>query len=146
MIIQFNKKFGLLFAIIYLAGIGSYFLFTQFQSHVTPTNSQSIERSDLRWKKNIQLIPNAIDKITAIRGVTFEWREERQKDFPKGRHIGVIAQEVERVLPELVISDREGYKSVDYPKLSCVLIEAVKTQQASIQYLKKEIAALKARK
>ena len=57
--------------------------------------------------------------------------------------IGLIAQDVEKVLPELVNTDSEGFKSVDYTKLGPVLIEAIKEQQQQIDQLKKEIQMLK---
>ncbi len=80
-----------------------------------------------------------MQKLTQLRGVTFEWRNDKQKEFPAGRHMGLIAQEVEQVVPEVVVSDREGHKSVDYPKLVALLIEAVKGQQTEIDRLKKQV-------
>ena len=83
--------------------------------------------SDERLKSNIQTIENAVDTVKALRGVTFE------KDGKAS--LGVIAQEVQKVLPELVHEDEE-YLSVAYGNMVGVLIEAIKEQQAQIDELK----------
>lgn len=90
--------------------------------------------SDLDLKKNIRPIDDPLEKITSLRGVSFEWRAEEFPDrgFKEGRHIGLVAQEVERVLPEIVRTDRDGKKSLAYDKLTAVLVEAIKKQQEQI--------------
>ena len=89
--------------------------------------------SDIKLKKNINTIDNALDKVLNLRGVEFDYIES-------GEHnIGVIAQEVEKVLPDLIHTNEEtDTKSVAYGNLTAVLIEAVKE-------LKKENDALSAR-
>jgi hypothetical protein len=94
--------------------------------------------SDLRLKENITPLTNAIDKVSALRGIYFNLKGES----PSKREVGVIAQEVEAVLPEVVSTDAQGYKSVDYSKLTPLLIEAVKGQQAQIESLKAENEAV----
>ena len=91
--------------------------------------------SDKRYKENIKLIESPIEKVKAIRGVNFKWNEKSHKETGK-KDIGVIAQEVEEVLPEIVQTRENGYKAVDYQKLTAVLIEAVKDQQKQIDELK----------
>ena len=91
--------------------------------------------SDITLKSNIQTIDNALDKVTALRGVTFD------KDGRKGS--GVIAQEVEEVLPEVVHTNDDGLKSVAYGNMVGTLIEAMKEQQEQINQLKAEIEKLK---
>jgi len=83
--------------------------------------------SDERLKANIETIPDALEKVKALRGVTFD------KDGKRG--LGVIAQEVEKILPEVVIDGKE-YKSVAYGNIVGVLIEAMKEQQEQINDLK----------
>ena len=102
--------------------------------------------SDIRWKKNILPLNNTLSKIQQLRGVSYYWRtnEFPDRDFNKSKQIGVIAQEVEKVFPELVKTDNEGYKSMDYMSLTAVLLEAMKAQQAQIEQLKEERADLKA--
>jgi hypothetical protein len=107
--------------------------------------------SDIRLKTNITPLTNVLEKLTQLRGVSFEWNDE-YKALGRGtgrREIGVIAQDVEAVFPELVTTWGEGYKAVDYGKLSGVLIEAIKELQANTeaQFATKEarIAALETR-
>lgn len=97
--------------------------------------------SDVRLKENIVPLDNALEKVTSIRSVYFNNIGESENN----REIGVIAQEVEKVLPEVVSEDAQGYKSVDYSKLTPLLIEAVKEQQTQIEALKVEIKELKER-
>ncbi|MCP4755526.1 MAG: tail fiber domain-containing protein [Proteobacteria bacterium] len=94
--------------------------------------------SDARWKKNIDPLENSLDKVAQLNGVNFEWDIDRfpKKGFEKGRQVGLIAREVEKVVPELVGTDEDGYKSVSYEKLSAVLIEAVKELKAENEALK----------
>ncbi len=101
--------------------------------------------SDVRWKKNIATISDPLEKIERLRGVTFDWKKDEypEKNFSEGKKVGVIAQEVEKVLPEMVTSDNRGYKSVAYANITALLIEAVKTQQTQIEQLKEEIEILK---
>ena len=91
------------------------------------------DTSDERLKDNIQIIPSAVDKVQSLRGVSFDWNE--QSDF-KGHDIGVIAQDVEKVLPELVVDRNTGFKAVKYDKIVAVLIEAIKEQQTQIDELR----------
>jgi hypothetical protein len=95
--------------------------------------------SDARWKENVEAIDDVLLKITQLRGVSFEWIEPSRGS---GRQIGVIAQEVEEVFPEVVHTDSQGYKSVEYSKLVAPLIEAVKALQAEIEALRSENARL----
>jgi len=71
--------------------------------------------------------------------------EFKEKGFPEGRHYGVVAQEVERVLPEVVKEGPGGEKSVSYTEIVPVLIEAIKEQQKEIERLKMEVTELKTR-
>ncbi len=96
--------------------------------------------SDIRFKKNVITYSNALEKILQLRGVTYEWNTKKfpEKGFTEGKTIGLIAQEMELVIPELVNNGPEGYKSVSYDKLTAVLIEAVKEQQKQIEELKEK--------
>lgn len=92
--------------------------------------------SDERLKENVASIENAVEKVEAIGGYTYNWIPmEGVHVYGDMKDIGVIAQEVEKVLPELV-SDREnGYKAVKYDKLTAVLIEAVKELSERVKAL-----------
>ena len=91
--------------------------------------------SDISLKDNITPIPNAIDKVLQIRGVTFNRNDI--EDNP--RQAGIIAQEVEKVLPEVVSEDKDGIKSVAYGNMVSLLIEAIKEQQGQINMLKEKL-------
>jgi len=71
--------------------------------------------------------------LRELRGINFNWKDDAQNTDIQ---IGLIAQEVEKVLPELVSTDSEGYKSIAYGKLTAVLVEAIKEQQRQIEALK----------
>lgn len=88
--------------------------------------------SDERLKKDIKTIEGALDKTKALRGVEFT----RIADDTKS--IGVVAQELEEVLPELVLTDEEGMKSVNYAQITGLLIEAVKELSAKVEELEKK--------
>ena len=89
--------------------------------------------SDRRVKENIKTIENASDKLLKLRGVEYNKIGETKKS------IGVIAQEIEEVLPEVVSTDTNGMKSVAYGNITGVLIEAIKELKAEIEELKKQI-------
>ena len=101
--------------------------------------------SDERYKKNIVRLNNSLSNICKLRGVTYDWRydEFKDKNFPQGKQVGVIAQEIEKVYPEIITTDADGYKSVSYEKLVPVLIEAIKEQQEIIKKHEAEINYLK---
>lgn len=106
----------------------------------------TIYNSDARYKKNIFTLNNALEKVMQLRGVGYEMRKEEfpDKQFSEGAQVGLIAQEVEKVVPEVVVTNADGYKSVDYAKLVPVLIEALKTQQQQRQDDLKRIEKLEA--
>lgn len=93
--------------------------------------------SDIKFKKNIEVIPNALDKIATLNGYTFD---RSNMDVP--RQTGVIAQEVQAVLPEAVTEHAEGL-SVAYGNMVGLLIEGIKEQQEMIDALYTEIDKLK---
>jgi hypothetical protein len=103
--------------------------------------------SDKNFKDNINTIDNALYKVNKLRGVEFEWNATSRKGE---KDIGVVAQEVEEVLPQIVrektpcvgefCENTEKYKTVDYQKLTAVLIEAVKELSAEVEDLKKKLS------
>jgi hypothetical protein len=106
--------------------------------------------SDRRLKENITNIPNALDKLSRINGVYFDWKDETKKlGFePSQKHdVGVIAQEIQAILPEVVTlapfdyelgksKSGENYLTVKYEKIVPLLIESIKEQQIQIDELK----------
>lgn len=104
--------------------------------------------SDRRWKKDITPLNDSLSKIMKLQGVNYNWRAEEfpYLKFNSGRQIGLIAQDTEQVIPEIVMTDNNGYKSISYEKLAPVLVEAVKEQQQEIEKLKRQVMALKGAK
>jgi hypothetical protein len=96
----------------------------------------NVAPSDARLKTNVRTIEHALDDLERLRGVRFDWKKD-------GAHsIGVIAQEVEKVYPELVST--ADYKAVDYAKLTAVLIEAVKELRHQNETLEVRLSRLEA--
>ena len=95
--------------------------------------------SDRRWKDNITPIESTLQKLLKLGGYEFDWREDSVVHGNKGHDVGVIAQEVESVLPEAVQTRSSGMKAVRYEKLIPLLIETIKEQQKQIDELKNKI-------
>jgi len=94
--------------------------------------------SDERLKKNINPIENPLEKLKLISGNTFEWDEENLAHNNKGKDVGVIAQEIEKVLPEIV-GQKRGYKAVQYEKIVALLIESNKALLQRVEELESKI-------
>jgi len=107
---------------------------TDSPTFVTVTATDFNTTSDVSLKTNISTFENPLDVLSSLRGVAFDWIDNGKSE------IGVIAQEVEKVLPELVSTNKEGIKSVKYGNLVAVLIEAVKDQQSQINELKSKLS------
>jgi hypothetical protein len=100
--------------------------------------------SDKSLKENIKRIENAIKKIMSISGVEFDWTQEfidahggEDGYFVRKHDVGVIAQDIEKVLPEVVATKQDGTKAVKYDRIVALLIEAIKDQQEQIDELKR---------
>ena len=104
------------------------------------------ESSDARLKMNFASIDGALSKVLSMNGKYYDWRttEFPNRGLEEGRQVGVIAQEIEKILPEVVVTDDDGYKSVEYGHIVPVLIEAIKEQQKIIDGQKSTIDDLKA--
>ncbi|RMH68413.1 MAG: tail fiber domain-containing protein [Gemmatimonadetes bacterium] len=127
-------------------GIGTTTPTTKFEVNGTLKSSGIEELSDQRWKGNITQLQDALEKVLQLRGVNYEWLRDKfpEKDFPQGVQMGLIAQEVEKVIPEVVQTDRNGYKTINYSHLVALLIEGMKDQQREIDQLRAENEALRA--
>ena len=115
---------------------------------ITPTGIQALvpisQPSDMRTKTNIQQLNGALDKLACIRGIAFDWADvPTSAEQPGQSNLGVIAQEVEAVFPELVsVYGDKGYKAVNYTGLTAALIEAAKELKAENEHLQQRIEAL----
>ncbi|MDH4092366.1 MAG: tail fiber domain-containing protein, partial [Cyclobacteriaceae bacterium] len=147
--IGFNAKVGASSALV-LGGTGLYAVNVGIGTTIpnytldvrgTIGSNVTLYHSDLRWKNNISTYENALGKILQIRGVKYNWRTSEFKNmgFDEGIQIGFIAQEIEKVFPELVDTGADGYKSVKYANFTALLVEAVKDQQNQIEKLKSDL-------
>ena len=93
--------------------------------------------SDERLKDNVKPIENALEKLQKIRGVEFDWNDKQ--DVYEGHDTGVIAQEVQKVLPEVVTEREDGYLAVKYEKMIGLLVESIKDLKAEVDELKKQL-------
>lgn len=100
------------------------------------TSTDYNSSSDKRLKKNIKTLDSALNTVSSLRGVTFEWKEGG------GKSIGLIAQEVKEVVPDIVVADDNGYLGIKYTNIIGLLVEAIKEQQDQINTLKKQIEKL----
>ena len=110
-------------------------------------NAQSFNtNSDARFKTHVRPIGAALASVLALRGVRYDWNALgiRRGGKAGAGQVGLIAQELEKVYPELVFTDADGYKSVNYAQLAPVLIEALKEQQQQIEALKARAASAEA--
>ena len=104
----------------------------------TLSADELVETSSIRFKENVKSIENAFDTVSKLQGVTYDWIESGKAD------IGFIAEEVEKVIPELVKKNDDGIvEGMNYGKLTAMLVEVVKTQQAQIDELKLDVDFLK---
>jgi hypothetical protein len=112
----------------------------------TLTVNSTVYTSDRRFKQNIRPLAGALASVLALRGVRYEWNALgiRHGGTAGAGQVGLIAQEVEKLYPELVATGADGYKAVNYAQLAPVLIEALKEQQAQIAALKAEAGAARA--
>jgi len=96
--------------------------------------------SDIRYKKEINPLRHSLEKIMKLQGVNYFWKKEEFPDwkFSESKQIGFIAQDIEKIFPELVNTEHDStrYKSVEYSKLTPILVEAIKEQQQIIDSLK----------
>ncbi len=115
--------------------------------------------SDERYKTNIKPLTNSLSSILLLQGIQYDWKRDQfpEKNFPDKPQIGFSAQELEQTYPQMVHTDAEGYKTVDYTRLVPVLVEAMKEQQVNamqqqqtiahqqeqIDFLMKELSAIK---
>jgi len=95
--------------------------------------------SDIRLKDNIKSIDKALDKVNSIQGIEFDWIEKEEVHGNSGHDVGVIAQEIEKVIPEVVTNRDNGYKAVKYEKIVPLLIEAIKDLSKQVDGLKRLI-------
>ena len=102
--------------------------------------------SDIRFKKNINPVTGALEKLSKLNPVNYDWREDefKNKGFNDKKQWGFIAQEVEKVMPELVGADEDDYLTLNYTGFVPLLTKAMQEQQTEMEKQQKEIDQLKA--
>lgn len=106
----------------------------QFQVGGTAAGTSWTNVSDKRYKKKVANIESPVEKLLGLRGVTYYWDEKSGFDDGK-KHYGFIAQEVQKVVPELVTSDGNGFLGVEYANVTSLLVEGFKSIYSSVQKL-----------
>ncbi|HVF98072.1 MAG TPA: tail fiber domain-containing protein [Flavisolibacter sp.] len=111
--------------------------------NITATGPLSFS-SNIRFKKEIQPIENAIAAVLKIQPIYYRWKRQDflTMRFCHERQPGFSAQEVEGWVPEIIHTDAQGYKAVDYSRLTLVLVQDVKEQQAKIEAQEKTLQLL----
>ena len=100
--------------------------------------------SDISLKDNLRPIENALFKVNQIAGYEFDWNEKsHQIQQDKGHDVGLVAQEVEKVLPEVIQIREDGIKAIAYEKVVPLLVESVKELSQKVDKQSKEIKRLK---
>jgi len=96
--------------------------------------------SDMRLKNNLQVIGGALDKIDGINGYEFDWNEQSPEwARERGHDVGVVAQEIQKIHPEIVEERKNGYLGVDYKRLVPLLIQSIKELKQEVEELKKKV-------
>ena len=129
---------------VHIGGTGDPVISLKVTGEIYATNNiTAYYSSDITLKDNVRPIESAIFKVQQIRGVTFDWNEKSGKIAQeKGHDVGLIAQEVEKVLPEVIQIREDGIKAIAYEKVVPLLVEAIKEQQTLIENLSNRIKLL----
>ena len=97
----------------------------------------SFSSSDRNLKDNISLIKNPLDKVLSLDAIEFDWNSSQHAY--RGHDLGLIAQQVEEVAPELVVTRSDGYKAIKYDKINSLIVGAIQEQQKKIEFLEKSL-------
>lgn len=116
-----------------------------FDTHVTLASTGDctarsfITYSDATLKTDVKPLNSALDKVMSMRGVSYEFKNQTNKDGATSREIGFLAQEMNQAVPEVVYGAGNGNLGIDYAKLTSVLVEAIKDQQSQIEILRDDL-------
>ncbi len=126
---------------VYLWGDGSIEATGTIAANIIQSADGLVQVSDRRLKRNILPLNQVLTKVDELQGVSYYWKDENKS---QGLQIGLIAQEVEEVFPEFVITDEDGMKAVNYAQMVAVLVEAIKEMNGTIEGLEVKVATLEA--
>jgi len=130
----------------FVLGYGAKGLLYKFNENGTATASSWSSSSDLRFKTNILPFNSMLQKVMSLQPVTYNWKvnEFTNRGFANDLQIGFIAQDVQKLFPELVTTGTDGYLSLDYAKVTPILVKALQEQQVLIEKLSGQIVEMKA--
>jgi trimeric autotransporter adhesin len=125
--------------LLYVANSGTStpLIYGDFDTYLLKINGSLVFASDERLKEDIEPLKSSLDKVMRLKPVSYESAE----DDGTASSIGLIAQDVETVIPELVLTYGKGYKALSYDRLAPVLVEAIKEQQTMINEQKDALAS-----
>jgi len=117
-----------------LAGAGLPFQLRSAAPAIPEPGRGGAMYSDIRLKTDVHTMTNALATVQNLRGVTFQWNPAlfAGQTVPAGRQLGLIAQETQKILPEVVTTDEKGYLTIQYANIVPVLVEAMKEQQIQL--------------
>jgi hypothetical protein len=105
-----------------------------------------LANSDARLKKEITPLNNALEKLLQLKGVTYEWNDDKTgTKRPTGKQMGFTAQNIQQVFPQLVSTDAQGYLQTSYGTYDALYVEAIKTLLQRIETLEQQVKALQQR-
>lgn len=126
-----------------LSGASSGYYLCQDSATNQVTRGGSCSLSDIRLKRDVAPLPNALSAINTLRGVSFNWKDAGRAST-NGPQIGLIAQDVEKVYPQAVVNNEDGTKGLNYDALMGPMVEAIKELKISNDNIRKEFEAYKA--
>lgn len=126
-----------------LSGASSGYYLCQDSATNQVTRGGSCSLSDVRLKRDVTPLPNALNAISTLRGVSFKWKDPTRASAD-GPQIGLIAQDVEKVYPQAVVNNEDGTKGLNYDALMGPMVEAIKELKAANDKMRREFEAYKA--
>jgi hypothetical protein len=108
-----------------------------------PGGGSWTDYSDVRLKKNVKPLANALNRLLRLRGVTYEWKEPEKRGNLTGTQVGMVAHEVEHVFPNWVATDKTGYKTLTFRGFEALTVEALRELKKENDSLRLEIQELK---
>ena len=136
-----SKEFGSNKLYIANSGTKTPLIHGDFSAGTVTINGTLTQTSDGRLKREVRGIRDALSRVERLRGVRFSWRSDEAKNFPTGRQLGLVSQEVAEVVPEVVVTNSNGYQAVAYGGLTALLVEGMKQQQRTIKDQQQAMAA-----
>jgi hypothetical protein len=150
--VAWNSSIGFLLIGLILSQLWSFYKIDQLVkdvNYVTPlaenaNNFAHSHYSDIRLKTGILPLPTLLEKVLQLQAVNYYWRPDLQMQpaFGNQQQVGFIAQDVQKLFPELVKTDANGYLTIDYEKMTPILVKALQEQQLILEDLETRMSTL----